>query len=220
MKKITCLILTLVLALGCVLALASCDGGEQKDRLQLLIDMANNSNATKIVTFVEYDNSKDELGAKYTTEIEGNDMIFSYEKERYNTVSEGILNGEGLIVTEKGTVYYVDGQYYGEDGLAYADTPSDVKYTFNITKENLTGAKLAGNNGFTAELTKEQAVAVFGTDLSAEGNIALEVVTTGLQLTGVKLTYTTVSGATVVVNTSYSYNAINLDFSPIFSEMN
>ena len=67
-------------------------------------------------------------------------------------------------------------------------------------------------NSLTAEITPANATAVLGTDLAAEGNIAITATANGTYLTGITLSCTTKEGATVRIETSYSYNVLELVF--------
>jgi hypothetical protein len=64
----------------------------------------------------------------------------------------------------------------------------------------------------TALVTPENAAAVFGTDLATSGDVTLKLISNGTYITGLNVTYSTVEGAMVEINTSYSYNVITLEF--------
>lgn len=222
MKKIICLILALVMSLACVFALAACgdepdptpDGGDNTNKTPAIYGIVTGSAPTKIVTHVDYvDAQEEDLSGTYTMTIEGNNSIFEYVYKRYSTIEEGVAEDCGRIKTVEGTIYYKDGQYSfdGEEWGAEAPTASDLK--FNIDPEVLTNATISEDGcTLTATLSKETALAVIGTDLSAEGDVSLVVETNGTYLTRVTIECVTASGGEMKITTSYSYNPITLVF--------
>jgi len=183
---------------------------EKKDIYTIIKD----SKPTKTVTEVEYKVGKDVLDGRYVMEVAGENSTFRYEYERLaDPITDG-LNGEGRIVTVKGFVFYKDGKY-STDGVTYgAVAPTTEPLSFNLTADKLTKAELSKDGKtLTGELTAQAAEAVLGTDLNAHGNILITVTTEGTYLRSVVLNYTTESGATVSIDTSYSYAELTLDFS-------
>ena len=209
MKKSLCLILALALCLGSVVALASCSE-EERD----IYDLAADINPTKTTTFVSYVTaSGEELEGEYVLECDGDDSIFTFTYDRYRTTAEAIEdNSSDPIKTVTGTVYCQDGKY-SDDGVNWGSSPVATEISFKLEADKLTDAQIsADGKTLTAALTAENAKSVLGTDLSADGNLSLTVTSNGTYITGVEVTCTTASGATVVVRTSYSYNKLTLEF--------
>lgn len=215
MKKIICMLLTFVLALSCFAVLTAC-GDDEVEVGPTVYEIVKTSEPTKIVTLVSFTDAKGvDLGARYVTEIEGENSIFEYEYKRYRTPEEGVAdNSDEPVKTLAGKVYYKDHLYLTSEGDEWeAASANGVTATFDLKEEYLTSPALSEDGStLTATLTAENAAKVFGTDLKANGEIALTVTVVGTSLTGVTVSYTTASGATVVIRTSYSYDTITLTF--------
>ena len=212
MKKLICLILALTCSLGVTLAFTSC--GEEEET-PAIFEIAKTSAPTKIVTQVDYtDKNGQDLDGEYVMEIEGNNSIFNFEYSRYRTIEEGVSDGNtDRIKVIKGTVYFKDGKTSTDGEVWDSEAVTAVDIKLNIDPALLTDAKISEDGQtLTATIAKDKAVEVIGTDLSAADSIALEVKTNGTNLTFVTVSCTTVSGGTMVVRTSYSYNAITLEF--------
>ena len=222
MKKTLCLILALLVAVTCALSLASCTqdppsptpdpdrGPIVKDIYQIISE----SKPTKTVSEVSYTTSRGvKLDALYTLEISGGNSIFKYEYKRFSDPAvEGQL-GADPIIPVNGAVYFKDGKY-STDGINYTeDIPASHPLTFNIEENKLVDPILSPDGKtLIAIVTPADAALMFGSDLNATGEIVLEVVTEGVNVRLVKLSYTTRTGAEVVINTSYSYGAVTLNF--------
>ena len=210
MKKSLSLILVLTLCIGCVFAMAACGKEEQKSIYDLAAELA----PTKTVTFVDYKAANgDELGGEYILECDGDDSIFTYTYDRYRTAEEAIADGVAEpIKTFTGAVYCKDGKYSG-DGVNWGSSPVATEIKLNLVADKLTGAVISEDGKtLTATLTAENAVAVLGTDLAAEGELAITVTSNGTYLTGITVLCTTKLGAKVRISTSYSYNKLMLVF--------
>lgn len=228
-KKLLIMLLIVVLVGGGVVAAFAISGslGDDKDDKgpSSIYDIINNSTATAITTSMAYETAdrSDSFSGWYEIKRDGNDMIVDYTYDRYRTVEEGVTTGDtDRFVEEKGVIYYLDGKYYnGEDEnkTPWVDLPLDASFKFKIEKEKLTAIKSSDANSFTAKMTKEACLEMFGLDLSAEGDINLSVVTNGIQLTELGISYVTDSGASVSILTTYSYNDLTLDFTPITGEV-
>ncbi len=208
MKKSLCLILVLTLCLGSAFALASCKKGKD------IYDIAAELAPTKTVTSVDYTAANgDDLGAWYTLESDGGDSIFTYEYKRYRTSAEAIEdNDPSTIKTISGKLYCKDGKV-SEDGVNWTSSPVPTTISLNLAPDKLEGAVISEDGKtLTATITKENAVAVIGTDLAADGALSLTVKSNGTYLTEVVISCTTVEGAAVCVRTSYSYNKLTLEF--------
>lgn len=216
MKKTLSVLLVLVLALGCVFALASCKKDSE------IFGLAAAANPTKTVTLVTYVNGKDELHGDYTMEVQGNNSIFTFVYDRYRTIEDGAADYSDTdvlperIKTIEGVIYYKDGKFSFDGDEWESETPTASSIKFDLKPEYLTGVSVNDNDTvLEAELTPENAVKVLGVDLGANGNAKIVVCTNGVSLSKVDITYTTKDGASVTISTTYTYNDIQLDFSAL-----
>jgi hypothetical protein len=107
-----------------------------------------------------------------------------------------------------------DGQFSYDDcatweggGLGY------LEYSLDLTKEKLSECTVSKDGKtLTAKVAASDAKRVFGTAISAEGDIDLTVVTSGTDLYSVSIRYTTTTGALVTIETSYESLDITLDY--------
>lgn len=218
MKKIVSILLVLTLAL---LALAGCAPEEgPKD----IYTIANSSHATAVNTEVSYVTaSGDDLSGWYEMKSEGNDAIIYYDFNRYQRPEEAALGGAEVsrIVNVTGTTYYYGGKYYDADELeAWVGAPADATFIFNVAADKFESATLsADGRTLVGVVTPAACLEMFGFDLDAnEDKITVTIGTNGTYLTEIALSCVTDSGATMVVRSSYSYNELDLDFSPITGE--
>lgn len=214
MKKILCVLL----ALCCAFALLSCT--PSSGVLDVYAAAVADKTPTNITTRVDYTKEGEALYGYYVQRIEGENSIFDYEYTRFATIEEGAGQDDGQpadpVKTVKGTIYYRDGQYSYNGGAWESEAPTALRLDykkFALKAENLTNPVLTDNgNKLTAVLRGEQISAVVGTELGAAGDVELTVTSDGNALREISLRYETESGATVSVRTTYSYNALQLDF--------
>lgn len=209
MKKIVCLMLMLVLAFSMV----SCGGGSNEGDAarDALLEMAVSANPTKIAAVSAYVVSDTEAyNGSYTMQVEGNDSIFNFSYERRATVAE---QADGMKVTVEGVVYYKDG-LYSYDGEEWdSEAPSAIKLDFNLDAALFESCTVATDgNSLTATVTGENIAKVLGSALDVDGAVTITVITNGTYLSRVEVEYKTVGGATVTVDTTYTYDAITLEF--------
>ncbi len=204
MKKIICLLL----ALTCVFAFASCNEDENPDKA--FFDIVNASEPTRIKTLTAYAVGEDDpLNGTYETVINDDGVVFNYSFQRYATIEDAEnpdLEIDGNVVTESGKVYYKDGRYSTDNENWFSEAPDVAAsaITLNLSLETLTEYELNdAKTTLTATLSADEAEAVLGVKLSADGDIALSVSTNGTYLTRVSVEYKT-ANATVTINTSYS----------------
>lgn len=216
MKKIVSLALAFVLLACAIFSFASCGEDGAVD----IYAVANSSKATTVTTQIDYtDADGNELDAWYEIKSEGNDAIIDYWFHKFTEVDEGAV-GLDRIVKVEGRYYYIDGLYYGSEAAEpEVGSPKDATYKFNLDKNKMIEPAVSDDgNSVRAAVTPENCADMFGFDLDADGNIAIEIVTNGVNLTRVELSCTTVTGARVSIRSSYSYNALDLDFSEILGE--
>ena len=215
MKRILGLILVLALALSCVFVFAACKKDDaEPTNTKTIYDLVASANPTKTVTLTDYVKGETTYEGEFIMSVEGNNSIFEFSYERPRTVEEGVTDETyDPVKTVEGVIYFKDGKF-SEDGDKWtAEAPATTLFTFDLKAEYLTGAAIT-NDGktLTAEMTAENAIKVLGTDLKPQGTVKLTVESNGVSLTKVVLEYTTVDGASVVINTSYTYNNITLVF--------
>lgn len=222
-KRILSTFLCVALILTTALSLASCGliqrifGKKQADDIYTI---ANNSTATAITTKIDYQAANGEdFGGWYVAKRDGNNMIVEYEYDRYQTIEESMESGSSdRKVKEVGTVYYLNGKYYDSGDAAktpWVGSPLDVNFKFDLDKSKLSNIVTPEDNVLYATMTPEACAEMFGITINCEETISLYIATNGVQITEMQMVYTTTSGASVTVFTTYSYNDLVLDFTPI-----
>ena len=209
MKKIACLLLMFILAFSMVSCGGSSDGGsESRDAI---LEIAASAKPTKITTVSAYViNDTEVYNGFYTMTVEGNDSIFDFSYERRATVAE---QADGMKVTVEGVVYYKDG-LYSRDGEEWdSEAPSAIELDFNLDAALLDTYTVATNgNSLTATVTGENIKKVLGSQLGVDGAVTVTVITNGTYLSRIEVEYKTAGGATVSVDTTYTYDQITLEF--------
>ena len=222
-KKIIILVAALVVLVGVALALVLIFWPKNDtEATRDIYTIANESNATSVTTQIDYTTAEgDSLDGWFAMQSEGNNAIIDYEFSRLQTVEEAAENGLGRIVTEKGKYYYIDGIYYKSgEGDPWIGAPDDTEYKFNLDKAKLISPSVSQDGKMlVASMTPENCVEMFGFDIDAKDELVLVIETNGTNLTRLEISCTTVSGATVYIRSSYSYNTeLGLDFSEIIGE--
>ncbi|MBE6537487.1 MAG: hypothetical protein E7673_05990 [Ruminococcaceae bacterium] len=215
MKKILCLLLTFVLLLACV----SCNVIGKKDKeqsgsVETISATVTSSNPTVIVTKVDYITEGEEtLTSSYITEKDSKTGVerFTFHTKRYPTVEEmypeSIKELQGTVwKNADGTVKASTGDKWSkEEAVGY------LSEELIITKSAFKSSTLTDNgNDLVATIDAKDSVRVFGADVKAAGDITLEIDTNGTYLYKVVVKYTTASGASVVVTTSYDYGEVTI----------
>ena len=223
MKKILCLLLTLVLSFG----LVSCNlfGGKDSDdgndtnanqvsAVDTIANTVNTSSPTQIVTKVDYTaKGESTITSSYTTERDAKTGAekFEYHIVRYATVEEMLPSGLKEI---KGTVTKnADGSIIASTGDAWSavDAVGYLAEKLNLKESYLKSFESSDNgNDLTAYVTAANSERVFGVTIAADGDIKVVIDTNGTYLYNVTVTYVTKSGATVSIVTSYDYAVIDL----------
>jgi hypothetical protein len=215
MKRILGLVLVLALALSCVFVFAACKKDEPAPtNTKTIYDLVASANPTKTVTLTDYVKGDAEYHGEFIMSVEGNNSIFEFNYERPKTIEEGAE--DGILDPTKvvnGVIYFKDGKF-SEDGDKWtAEAPATTLFSFDLKAEYLTGATVTDNGKtLTAEMTAENAIKVLGTDLKPQGNVKITVNSNGVNLSRVILEYVTADGASVRIDTTYTYNNIVLEF--------
>ncbi len=215
MKKILCLLLTLVLTF----AFISCNGIGKKNEepegsVANVSATINSSTPTQIVTKVDYIvEGEDTLTSSYITEkdtVKGIEK-FTFHTKRYATVEE--MSPESIKEIE-GTVWKnADGSVKSSTGDTWskADAVGYLPEKLTISESVFKTYKLTDKgNDLTATIAAGDAERVFGVDIAAAGDISIVIDTNGTYLYKVTVSYVTASGATIMVTTSYDYGTITI----------
>ena len=242
MKKILCLLLTLVLVFACV----SCNknsgddanndtnngnqstdngsndtnnGGDDTDAdanvdyVAKIFDTITASAPTQIVTKIDYIVGSKIYTSSYTTEKDSKTGVqrFEFHIKRYATVEELLPNNEKKI---DGVVWKnADGSVIGSEGDTWssAEAVGYLSEMLSLKKEYFKSVEFSDNNNdLVATVAAEYSERVFGAEIASSGDITVEVDTNGTYLYEVTVKYTTKSGATMRIVTSYDYAIINI----------
>ena len=216
MKKFLCLMLSLVM-LAC---LFSCTPAQQQQTTDLFNLFDQGRLPATITTMVSYnytdannaDNSVS-LSGYYKTETRWEKSIFSYTYERLATVEE--QNPDGRIMKISGKIYR-NGNQVSSTGDAFEDGSAlpGANFNLNLKPENFDSYTVATDGkSFTAKVTGDNIKKALGVALSTNADGAnISVTSNGSIITGLTVSYTTVSGASLFVATSYTYNPVELDW--------
>lgn len=215
MKKALSSVLLLILVFASLLALVGCQMGQND-----IYTIANSSPATQITTEVEYVCKGEAFSSWYDILVDGNNAIVDYRYQKYRTVDEGVETGGAYIKEDSGVIYYYNGVYYTktEEGVSdsWVSEAADANFKFNLTESLLIAPKVTEDGTkLTATMTPENCKTMFGFDFGAEGELALEVVTNGVNLVDVNISCTTTNGAELKIMTTYATRTEELDFSMI-----
>ena len=213
MKKFLVLLIIGAMMFAIVSGLASCGPEEEPAPDQpyeyddFVADAQANTPA-KVTTLVHYTIGDDRLNGKYITYTGGEIVTFHYEYDRYATVEEG---ADTRIVRTVGTIYYKDGLVAAADGDDepsewVAVAPSGINVGVALDKCKDIAVLNSAKSVATVVLSGDKIVDVLGTDLAAVGDVNLTISVNNGYLNNVKIDYTTERGASVIVETSYTYS--------------
>lgn len=220
MKQTLTKILLVVLALTCVLALASCDKKKDKKTttttagegpvapaatVEYVAYVVKQSSPTKAVTNSTYTVGGDTLTGTSTLQVanssSGKVAKFAYSYQKFNQLGaeERISTVSGVEFSRNNTV-----AVFTETGTEWSSYQATVSLgNFAVT----TGTVVAEGNGYklTASIPAASSASVFGATIKASGNVTLVLTVADGQLTAASISYTTEAGAAVVVNCVYTY---------------
>ena len=224
MKKI----ISLFLVVLCVFSMFSCakdDGENNNDQsgnsentvtaLDKVNGIIDDSLATRIVTHVDYTYGGETFKGRYTTQIDraSDKSQFDFSYQRLAIPGEDVSDSH--IKTIAGTVYYKNGEVSSNKGANWQTLGSGyLEFSLDFSENKLTSYEVSEDgNDITAKVSAENSMRVFGTEIAAEGDITVTVDTNGEYLYSVTISYTAKdTGATVVVNTTYDYSIVTLNF--------
>ena len=231
MKKI----LSLLLILMCVISLAACgtdpNGGggtvtppPAVETTEDIFDLAAKGLVpTKIVSLSNF-NCKDlkgedlSLAGTFTQVVNGNNSILDFKYERFATIDEAadsyIVTVEGAIAIKDGKTKTIGSSASDKDWAAVIPSLQHLG-AFRLDKEILPDDYKLSEDGqkLTVSLSGEEALAVIGEVIPANGDITLEVEGNGKNISMIVISYTAPSGASVRIASSYTYGAQTLDYS-------
>lgn len=216
MKKILCILV----ALACVLTVVSCnnsssDGATVKNTVEEAVAL---SSPTKVVSLLTYKlpeghllyEYNDDLSGTYTLVTDGENSIFDYSYGTPAGVDED--NGSPIKKVE-GVIYYKDGKVSTDGDAWTASSAESVTTKFNLSRGYFkTYTKSEDGLVLTATATGDNMEYVIGHKIPAASDVSVIVTTNGVYLTMVEIRYTTSNGAEVYIQTSYSYNNVELEF--------
>ena len=219
MKKILCMLV----ALACVFSIVACDfsGGSNNDGNQIEIgnpleEVVSASKPTKVVSLTKYlypeshPFANEDFDGFYSLEIDGEDAIFSYD---YKTLAAVEDVEDGPIKPVVGHIYFKGGKISTDGDAWEVVSPETLTFTLNLLKNRFkTYEKSEDEKTLTATITSENLETVIGYKLSADGDISFVLKTDGVFLRRITISYKSVTGADVIIDTSYTYNDITLDF--------
>ena len=225
-KRIISLALVVLMLVASLLALAACQQDEgDASKPASIYDMVNSSKANSITTSVDYTTEGGvALPGWYVVKREGNDMIVEYDYWRYAEVEESVATGSlDRKINEKGAIYYHDGKYYDaedETKTPFIGSPLEYNFKLNIDKSKLLSEVTPVNNANEryVSMSAEDCKAMLGVDLGATGTVNVRILTNGVQLSELEVIYTTASGASATILSTYDYGNITLDFGDYFGE--
>ncbi len=208
MKKI----ISLILVLCSVFTMFAC--GKKNASVEQISEIINQSDPTKIVTVVNYTVGGKTYVGKYTTQkdLSNGKQQFDYEYQRKSVPGED--DPSSSVTTVSGTVYQNEaGERFGSDFTA-SSAPGYLPYSLNLAEKRFSSFTVSEDGkSLEAFIPSAEAIRVFGTEVSAEGDITLKITTNGEYLYSIQISYVAAgTGANVVINTSYDYANIKLNF--------
>lgn len=222
MKKLICLLLAIV----CVFSFVACADKENPDdstdsstdsvgKLDAINEIISSSLPTTIVTHVKYAYEDETFGGNYVTEIDraNNKSQFNFTYERAAIPGEDAGNSYKKSVT--GLVQFKDGEVKRHEGADWQTLGQGyLELELSLSETKLKDIEFSEDGkSLTAKISAENTVRVFGSAISADGDVSLSIETNGEYLYNVSISYTAVdTGAAVTVNTSYEYAPVALDF--------
>lgn len=234
MKKI----LSLMLVLICIVSMVACgqggtsgngpgpNPGPSNTTLDVFAAAAKTDAPTKIVSLTNYtgkdlEGKTDTLSGTFTQVANGNNSILDFSYERYATIDEAAddykVEVKGAIAVKDGkTKTIMTGDYAAGASDWAAVIPSLQQLgAFKLNKTDLPADYTLNADGskLTVSLSREEALKVIGVVIDAAGEISLEVLSNGKNISQITISYTAASGASVKVTTSYTYGTQTLDFS-------
>ena len=209
MKKILCILLVLAV----VFAVASCRDDVEETPAEIIKDIVDQSSPTKIVTIVQYISDGETLSSVYTTEIDkaNNKSVLKYDIEKFGDIEAG---DPDRIMKLAGEIRYLNGAIKDTTEDSWS-TAVDLAPAFELdVSRSLFAEYTVSEDGttITGKVSGDNVALVLGTDQFSAEEINIKVMTNGTYIYSLDISYTTATGATVVVNTSDTHNTITLDF--------
>ena len=233
MKKILCLFL----ALACMLSVVACNGGDNDSGNNSADGSGGNSNnsggggdvsaktveeivessvPTKVVTKVNYklpvghELAEYDLDGIYSLVVDGGNSILTYS---YGVLADIEDDADAPVKTVAGVLYSKNGKV-SSDGVNWTPAgTASVTPEFNLIRSYFdTYVRSDDGLSVTATVSGADIDKIIGHTVDAVGDITVTVITNGVYLTDIVMTYKSTLGASVVVETTYSYNKVELEF--------
>ena len=211
MKKILCVLLAML----CLFSCTACKNGK-KSKNHFFGDLGDNT-ATHIKTVVDY-TFKDSTGksntftGNYSTKINGEDSITEFSYERYADIGdEDSVNG---VKTVTGKIFKKDGKITTSGGSIGKNEATDgFNLKLNLSEDSLDEYTLSEDKTtMTATVSGENIAKALGVALKTTGGVSLKLTGDGTNILTMDVSYTTETGATVLIRTTFAYGEIALDF--------
>ena len=212
MKKLVSILLLLGLCLG---VLASCGPDEEVIGFDVFNAFNEEYAPTTIKTVVDYvytdaDGVSQNLSGSYETIIEGDKSVLTFSYEKLATIEEMVSGSR--FVTVSGNIYK-SGNQVSSDGDTWEDATAlpGSNFTISLKPEYFASYQLSNDDNTLCGVVNASNVKdVFGTAVSADGDITLTVNGNGERITGIEVSYKTASGANVIIRTSYTYSPVTV----------
>ena len=206
-----------MLALVCVFAMFSCGNDDNetttKTPEEYITSAVASSSPTKITSNVNYKDGGTTYGGRFELLIEGNNSILNYTYSRPAEIED---MHDSILMELEGTVYHKDGKYTVKGDEYDGNFTGATGFTLNLVKENFKSYNVVQNdNGsytLTAVVTGDKVDTVFGCDLMEQGDVTVVITANTQYLETIKVTYKTASGASVSVDSTYTYTPVTLNF--------
>lgn len=192
---------------------------EQRETFaDFLSDVTANS-PTRVVTLTEYIASSATYAGSYESLYDGTKIHFHYQYQTPALVEDEIELPEdnaSLAITKEGDIYYKNGRLSTDGETWVAGTPPTAQpLSFELDLSYFDEASVTGkNNIYTlkAKISGENVAKVFSTSVAANGAVSITIEVRNGYLYNSTVSYTSVQGASVSISSSYTYNAVELDF--------
>lgn len=193
---------------------------EQMETFNSFLTDIDENSPTKVVTLVDYMLSGVNYHGSYTSRYDGAKLQYDYKYQAPALVEDDLdlpEDSTSVVAEKSGSILYKAGRISTDDGATWqvGEPPLTTPSTFELDLSLFDTATLTGkNNVYTlkATVSGENVAKVFGNTVAASGAVSLTVVIRNGYLSGSTVTYTSAQGADTTVNSSYTYDAVALNF--------
>lgn len=200
----------------CLFSCTACKKG-RKSKNPFFGDLGDNT-ATHIKTVVDYsfkdgDGKWQTFTGNYSTKIDGDNSITEFSYERYAEIGDTVGIDEN-IKTVEGKIYNQNGNVTTKgEQIGNGTVTEGFNLRLNLSEDTLDTYSLSKDKTLmTATASGENIVKALGVALKTAGEVSMTLRGDGTNILSMDVSYTTESGATVWIRTTYSYGAVTLDF--------